>query len=252
MERDVQQLTAIFLGYGVPLLIWFAVTRLRPALWPDLPDPEPGRPVLDFALALGAMAAVFGLNILYNADLLFAPGPENWARDLVFLLNLLIIWSPVFAILIVRRQGPVTSLLPVRGLPIRLAWALAATVGGMAIYLLAEGRWVDLPLAVTTLWAVPPIKIVQSLIQFFGFAFVLVRLKTVAGRTIAVSTVSILYGVAKYPYYVAALGMSWPAATSLIVFNIVVAFVVIYVIMDRRDLLVPAILHVFMDRIQEL
>lgn len=138
-----------------------------------------------------------------------------------------------------------------RGLGRKLAWGIAGSVLGMAAFLLAEGRPGDLGLSVTLLGQLNPVRAIQSLLQFVGIGFLLVRIGALAGRTTAVLICGALYGLVKYPYYMSAYGMSFAEASGVIAFSIVVAFAVIATVFDREDVLVIAILHIFLDLVQK-
>ncbi len=122
----------------------------------------------------------------------------------------------------------------------------------MAVYLLVRGRFSELGLIGTAFAGVDPIATIQSVIQFFGFGFLLVRIAAAAGRLWGILICGVLYGVVKYPLYMTQYGMSFAEATGMIAFSAAVACVVFYLTLDRQDLLVLAILHMFMDAIQNL
>ena len=73
-----------------------------------------------------------------------------------------------------------------------------------------------------------------------------------AGRATGIGVCAVLYGLVKYPYYMGSYGMSFMEATGIIAFSILVAFAAVSIIHDRRDILVMAIVHVFMDLIQNV
>lgn len=252
MTFDLQRFVAIYVGYALPLGLLAWISRRMPATWPAPPDATLTKPRRDLLVAAAVVAAVFLLNVMYTSGHLL-PHPQGaLAGKLVFLLDLTIIWSPLAAALLWRRQGLSTCLLEPRGLPRKLAWAAALSAAGMVVTLLVEGRLGALAAIPAQLGKLDPIQAVQSLVLFLGVGFVLVRLAAAAGRWTAVLACSALYGLVKYPYYLSYYHMSALAASQIIAFSILVALVVLYVVLDRGDVLAVAILHFFMDWIQQL
>jgi len=251
MQIDLLHFVAIYVAYAVPICLLLWVTRRAPATWPAPPRIVLDRPWLDFSAAIGAAVLILLLNTAYNTDRLL-PLPKNpLLNHLVFLADLAIIWSPLALVLLVRRQGLETCLLSPRGLLRKLAWGVALSILGMAVFLVVLRRFGDLGLPLTLLWKFDPIQAVQSVIQFLGMGFLLVRLVGIAGRMTAVLVCGALYGLVKYPYYMGFYGMSFLTATGPIAFGVLVAFAVVYIILDRGDVLVMAILHLFVDLIQK-
>ncbi|MEM6792726.1 MAG: hypothetical protein AAF725_02005 [Acidobacteriota bacterium] len=245
MEFDFPRYFATFAAYAVPLGVLFAATATAPQLWhaPRLSQ-TPDRPRFDFGVAVGAVLAVVGLNVVYNTVGILPAGAFGGAT---FILSLLVIWSPIVLVLLWRRQGPETCLLVPEAWWKKMLWGVGASILGMATFLVALGRVDDLPLAVSLLGTFDPIKAFQSLLQFAGIGFLFYRLAGVLSPKWATTICAVLYGVVKYPYYLNSLGMGFTEATAVIVFSIAVAFFVISVIYRRLDVLVVAILHVFID-----
>jgi hypothetical protein len=246
MQIDLLHFVAIYVAYAVPICLLLWVSRRVPATWPAPPRIVLDRPWLDFSAAIGAAVLILLLNTAYNTDRLL-PLPKNLLLNhLVFLADLAIIWSPLALVLILRRQGLETCLLSLRGLPRKLVWAVGMSILGMAVFLVVERRFSALGLAVTLLWRFDPIQAIQSILQFLGMGFLLVRLAGVAGRTTAALLCGALYGLVKYPYLRGAYGMSLFSTAGIIAFSIVVALALVYVVFDRGDVLVLAILHLYL------
>lgn len=250
MKFELGWFIAIYLAYTVPILLWYWGSRRLPATWPPPPRIEFPRPWLELLVALGAVVLIILLNIAYNAGLLLS-GRGLLGGKAAFLVDLAVIWSPLAAALVWRRQGLETCLLSLAGLPKKLAWAIVLSVLGMAVFLCLEGHFAKLGLAVTSLWKLDPVQMLQSLLQFVGVGFLLMRIIGVTGRKPAIFACGCLYGLVKYPYYMGALGMGFLQATGVIAASILVAFVVVSVILDRGDILVMAIVHIFLDLIQK-
>ena len=255
MDFNLTQFLAVFLGYAVPLCLWFVLTRRMPGLWTegDASALKLPRPWVELGWAFVALALIMGFNVLYNTTGL-VPRPAapalSWLRPWVFPLNLLIIWSPLFLLLWWRRQGLGSCLLSLRGGGKKLLWGIGGALLGMVVYLLVAARGGDMELVVSALWRWDGITALQSVIQFFGFGFLLVRLTAAAGQVAGILICASLYGLVKYPYYMNAYSMGFGEATIIILFSIVVGFLAFSMVYARRDVLVLAIIHVFLDLIQ--
>lgn len=249
MNFDSGRFIAIYLGYAVPILLLYWVSRKMPRTWPAPPRIELARPWLDLLTAIGVVILIILLNVAYHKNLLLS-GRGLLPGQAAFLVDLAIIWSPLALALLWRRQGLETCLVSFTGFPLKIAWAVGLSVVGLAVFLCTEGRFTDLDLAVTSLWRFDPIQMIQSILQFLGIGYLLVRIVGVTGSKVAISACALLYGLVKYPYYMGTYGMSFPEASGIIFASILVAFVVVYIILDREDILVVAIIHVFLDLIQ--
>ena len=248
MEYRLVDYAAVVAGYGASLGGWYVVTRARPAWWAAEAPARFERPRRELLWAFVAALGVIALNVAYHRHALAWLQPRL-GRSLAFAASLVIVWSPVLAALVLRRQGPETCLVSPRGLWKKVAWGVVASAAGVAAFLLV--RQGD---TTTRLWqaltAPRPLPLFQSLLQFFGFGFLLVRLGAVMGRGRASILCGLLYGLVKFPLYLGPYGLGWGPATALVAFSAAVAVAVVYLVYDRQDLVVPAIVHVLMDAVQ--
>jgi hypothetical protein len=250
MDYGFREYAGVLAGYATSLGGWFVLTRARPALWPPPDDLRFARPGRELQWAGLAALGVILLNFAYHAyAFAWVHALAGAGKAVAFVASLALIWSPVIATLAVRRQGPETCLVSPRGWPKKLAWGFVASAAGVAAFLLVHQG--DVAARLTRVLTAPrPVPLFQSLLQFFGFGFLLVRLGAVLGRGRASLLCGALYGLVKYPLYLGPYGLSFVPATSLVVFSAAVAAAVVYLVHDRRDLVVPAIVHVFMDAVQ--
>jgi hypothetical protein len=248
MEYRFIDYAAVLAGYALSLGGWYLVTRARAALWVGQEPPRFARPGRELLWALLASVGVVALNVAYHRHV-FAWLPPLVGKNAAFVVSLVIIWSPVLLVLALRRQGAGTCLVSLQGWPKKLLWGIAASVAGVAAFLLV--RQGDSMARLAHALAAPrPVALFQSLLQFFGFGFLLVRLGALIGRGKASILCGALYGLVKYPLYLGPYALGWGQATALVSFSAVVAAAVVYLVYDRQDLVVPAIVHVFMDAVQ--
>src|SRR5215510_16066315 len=110
MER-VQEASFFFF---VPLVIvylsacggWLAITHWRHSFWPAPAKIETKRPYLDLGLSILAVVAILLLGQAYRAGFLVPKISEGLMSNLAWIINNLIIYSPIFIILALRHQTP--------------------------------------------------------------------------------------------------------------------------------------------------
>src|SRR5215831_12678588 len=104
---------ALLVGYAVALLGWLATARAFPKLWPHPNSPSFAHPLRELGYALSACAAIVAIGECYVHGYRFSlQGPFE---RLVDALDQVLIFSPLFLLLIIRRQGPETAWLPTNG-----------------------------------------------------------------------------------------------------------------------------------------
>lgn len=250
MRFELMDYLAVGVGYGASLGGWYGITRAFPSLWVEGAEPRFAKPRSELGWAL--LAAV-GVMLLSTAYTLWMPQSlTGLAREGVFWVALLIIWSPVFLVLALRRQGLETCFMSPRGLPVKLAWGIVASLIGVTAYLLVKRQLAEPGQILEAFRGVRLTPLFQGLLQFFGFGFLLARLVAVLGRGWGSVLCGALYGLAKYPLYMTVYGMDFATATAVIAFSALVAGLAIYLVTDRKDLLVPALVHTLMDQVQQL
>jgi hypothetical protein len=149
LVQDAQQASAAFF---VPIvaawlgvcLLWWALDRARPGLWPRVEPPPSERPWLDFGLVFVVAAALLGVGQLYRAGWLLPAATGAWSH-LTFNLNTLIIYSPLFLALALRRQPLSTVYLSARGLGTKLAVGAVLALSGLALYQTLRGELAAFP-----------------------------------------------------------------------------------------------------------
>ena len=250
MRLDFRSGAAVALGYGAAMAIWMAASRIFPSLWPESPWIRFARPKLELLLALVAAAVVFGFNILYHRGLRLPRSRREGLRPAVFIANVMIIWSPVALVLLARRQGPATCLFASAGLPYKLAWGLLAAIAATTLYSLVRHGRIEPGIFAWTFLRRRVWDLFQGAIQYFGFGFFVVRLDQVFGTLPTAVLCGALYGAVKYPMLLRHYKLKTPQATGLVVFSAALAAAGFLSVLFQRDLIVPSLVHSFMDRAQ--
>lgn len=188
---------ALLVSYTVALLAMSRVARRAPSLWPA-PEAAPfAHPWRELALALAATVAVVAIGMLYSRGwLLPATSAHRPALDAV---NQLVIYAPFLLLLVLRRQGPETAWLPMRGVLRRVAVGLALALLALLSYALARPGLAAWPRLVAAVYAPDHIShLVQVLLEDTSLAILFVRLRSAFGRWTLV-LVATLFAAAHVP-----------------------------------------------------
>ena len=194
---------ALFIAYAGGLVAWRLLALRLPSLWPAVPSPNFTKPWLEVAWAFLAVFAVLGIGTLYSQHrLLPATHHHRPALDAV---NQVLIYSPFFVLLLVRRQGLSTAWLPTRRIPHRIAIGLAVALLALAIYSVTRIGLAAYPRLLGSVYAPRHISdLVQVLLEDIGIAILFVRMRAALGLRWTLLLVAILFAAAHIPGLLAA------------------------------------------------
>ncbi len=179
---------ALLAGYLVAMLGWMALRSWLPDLWPARETRLFARPWLEFGFALVAAVLVLGIGQLYMRGNLLpeagrGPGIAN-------LLNQVLIFLPMPALLLIRRQPLATAWLPLTQVPLRIGLGLILALAALAGVSLARGTQADWPGMVRFVYQPAHAHfLLHVLLEDFTIAVVFVRLATALRRTGVVALV---------------------------------------------------------------
>jgi len=121
----------LVIAYASVCVLWWCVRWFTP-LWPDADRPRLARPWVEVTIALLAGVAVLALGQLWMRGIrLTASGPWGSIAEAV---NQVIIFSPIVAVPIIRRQGWASAWVRPDRLPARLAIGLGLALVALLIY----------------------------------------------------------------------------------------------------------------------
>ncbi len=249
---DVEQTASLyfFVPLGVAYLascgIWLAFERFG-RWWPQVPEAETRRKWLDLFLVVVVAVCVLGLGQLWRAGLLLPRSGEGVASGIYWTINNLIIYSPVFATLIYRKQGLNSIYLATNGLWVKLA--AGAIIGWLTvfIFLALRGQLSLFPRVVSQAF------MLQSVVNFLPvflegvvLAFAVVRLRWVFGRRIAAIAPSLIFALAHVPGSLES-GTGLAAIAAFFVFNTILVAAILLVITKSKDVIWLGLVHYVMD-----
>src|SRR5262245_55483471 len=175
---------ALAASYATAVGLWVLLRFVLPRAWTRLwPAPQAGalkRPWLDTLLMFVAVLAIIGIGQLYQHDLLLPRSLPRLAREPI---NQLIIFSPLFVLLAVRRQSLRTAWLPLNFVWARILIGLGLALIALWVFSLTRLGADSWPTIVNRLLGAKTIEVaVQVLLEDIAIAMMLVRLGAATGR----------------------------------------------------------------------
>lgn len=250
MVETPQEATAFFFvpvaaAYVAPCAVWLALCSRQPRLWVAPQQLETQRPWLDLGLALAAAVGILLLGAAYRGGYLVprAIGPPA----LVWLINSLIIYSPLALVLLVRHQPAVTAFVSPARLPKKLAWGIGGGALSLVIYLALRGELDSLGGILSK--SIKPQQLVHFVPVFLegvAVAFVFVRLRWALGLWSALAVPALLFAVAHIPGQLAE-QRGFGEIAAFFALNSVLPAAVLYVAQRGQDVIWLGVIHYFVD-----
>jgi hypothetical protein len=186
---------ALLVGYAVGLLGWLGVARVYGKLWSKVQSPSFAQPWREVVLAILACGVIVALGQAYvHGYHLNAQGSLTEA------INQIIIFSPIFLLLAIRRQGLDTAWLPVDRVWQRLLVGLGLALSAVLAFTLSRAgsdTWL------TVLPRVYSPKNLAFAVQVFcedvAMAILLVRFQAAVGALLGIIFVALLFAAAHLP-----------------------------------------------------
>jgi hypothetical protein len=238
---------ALLVGYAVGLLGWLAVARADGSLWPKGNSPSFAQPWREVGFALLACGIIIALGQLYVHGYRFnARGSFGVLADA---LNQVVIFSPAFLLLAIRRQGLATAWLPADRVWQRLLVGVGlAWLAVLAFTVTRTGS--DNWLAVVPRVYSP--KNLSFAVQVFcedvAVAILLVRCQAAVGGRLSVLLVALLFAAAHWPALIA--GGAPPGQALFLLLDAGLGVLVLAIVRRSQDIWWFWCVHFAMDMMQ--
>jgi len=243
----VSHYAALFLAYAAALAGWHAACRSLPHLWPKDPNPTFDRPWLEVLWVLAAGLAVVAIGQAYTAGIrLPADGPLG---PLAESINQAVIFSPIVALLIIRKQSPETAWIKRDAVPYRIALGLLLALVAMFVFTLArDGAW-PIGSVVPRVYSYDNFPhLVQVFFEDMAIAMLVVRFRAATSAAVTIVAAALLFPVAHLPTILAE-SQLWTEYLYLIG-DFALGLAVIAVALRARDIYWLWMVHFAMDMMQ--
>ena len=188
-------------AYTATCAIWWGLSRLIP-LWRDAQRPQFAHPWREVAIVVLAVVGTLLLGQLWMRGIrVNLTGPWTPVGESI---NQIIIFAPVIAVPILRRQGWASAWIRLDRIAVRLAIGLALALLALLLYSMLERGAVSWPDAVREVFAPSRAPVaVQVLLEDVAIAILFVRLATAMRPRAALLIVAALFAAAHIPSMIA-------------------------------------------------
>lgn len=245
METSYYQ--ALFLGYLVAMVGWLAINRMVPSLWPACPYPSFTKPRKEVGWALLACLGIIAIGQLYQAGIrLPRSGPLGPVFDSI---NHLIIFSPVFLLLYLRKHSLSTAWLNTNGIWLRTIVGFGLALVAILVFTLLKSDGDGWFLLIQRVYHYQNLShLTQVLCEDVTIAVLFTRIRSAVGLRGAIILVASLFALGHIPAMLTA-GVSLSGFGSLIL-DTLLGVGVIFVVQKSADILWFWMIHFAMDMMQ--
>ncbi len=245
-EASLAFFASVTIAYLIGCGGWIALRRY--GLIPPTADKPCGstRPWLDLGLALLTAVAVLLLGQLYQAGWLLPSGPGLFG-SLMWQFDNLIIFSPIAAALVLRKQRLDSIYLNPEDLGRKIAAGIVLALLSTTIYLALRGEmshwgnvWLGTGAAKNLNHFLP------VFLEGVALAFLFERVRWAVGLWPALVVPSLFFAVAHIPRQIDA-GLAWNGMFAYFMLNTLLPMSILYVVHLSRDVIWIGIVHYVMD-----
>ncbi|MEO9871687.1 CPBP family glutamic-type intramembrane protease [Ekhidna sp.] len=247
MQSNSYFIIPLSLAYLSICGIWFLLNKHHRS-WEIESIETPNRPWLDLMLGLVACIGIMGVGQLYSAGYLIPrTGSFFINKSLIWPLNNVLIFSPLFMLLFVRNHSSKTIFISKEGLLLKLGFGCIASLVGTIIFIGVRGEWNRF--SEILLHAVELETLSNFPAIFFenvALAFLFVRLKWAVGIKWAIGIPSFLFALAHVPGSIA----EGDPTTHIMTFFFLtggLTTIILYTAYRSRDIIWLGVVHYIMD-----
>lgn len=252
MDESVQEVSLYFFlpliaAYLVACGGWWLITRWRPETWPPPAEIETDRPYLDVGLTLLTVVLILLLGQAWRAGLRVPRGEVVWLNHLAWMLDNLIIFSPLFIVLALRRQRLQTVYLSGKALHKKLAFGIGLGTGSVLLFLLLRGELERAPeIFGGVLNPDQFVNFFPVFLEGVALAFAFVRIRWAFGLWPALLIPALLFALAHVPNSLAA-DRSLLYIITFFIVNTSLVVGILYVVQRAQDIIWLGLVHYLMD-----
>ncbi|WP_436515089.1 CPBP family glutamic-type intramembrane protease [Ekhidna sp. To15] len=247
MQSNSFFIIPLSLAYLCVCGLWFLLSKTGRG-WEIESIETSKKPWLDIGIGMLACAGVIAIGQLFVAGFLIPRTQSVIVNQLlIWPLNNVLIFSPIFLTLFIRKQSLNTIFISSRQLGIKLLFGLIVSVVGIVIFVGLRGEWSRISEILIT--AIQPKTLSNFPAIFFenvALAFLFVRLKWTVGVKWAIGIPAVLFALAHVPGSVAEGDPISHIITFFFLTGTLTTFI-LYTAYRSRDILWLGFVHYMMD-----
>jgi tetratricopeptide (TPR) repeat protein len=253
-SKEGESVQEASLGFFVPVALayllacggWIILARWRVVSWPRGSFPSCDRPWIELGLAGIAAVGIFALGLAYRLHFLL-PSGVGWSQHVSWTLNNVIIYSPIFLVLALRKQTLGTVFLSNKEIGRKVAVGAVLGVGSTVVFLGLRGELATVPTVVCGV-ADPnnATNFLPVFLEGVALAFLFVRVRWVLGVWPAIVIPAVLFAVGHIPRQLAG-GETIGTMAAFFFLNTLLPAAILYVVFVSRDIIWIGIVHYVMD-----
>ncbi|MEP5610869.1 MAG: CPBP family glutamic-type intramembrane protease [Cyclobacteriaceae bacterium] len=246
MQSNAFFIVPLTIAYGAICGLWFYMNS-RTNWWPLESIKKSDNPWLDFSLSLIAAAGILGIGQLYSAGYLVPSSDGSIINSLTWILNNLIIFSPIAIVLLMRKQKLSTVFISLEKIHLKLAFGALGSIVGIVIFLLLRGELSRLPSLLAAAIQLKSLSYFPAIfLENISLAFLFVRLKWAIGTKWAIIIPAILFAFSHVPGSLAE-GDPWSHIITFFFLTGSLTTFILYTAYRSRDIIWLGIVHYMMD-----
>ena len=244
---EFTQYQAWFLGYGVAMIGWLIFNQVIPRLWPACPVLSFERPWREVGWAFLACLGIIVIGQLYQAGIRL---PQSGSfGEVLASINQLIIFSPVFLLLYLRKQSLSSAWVSTKDLWQRLAIGLVLALVAILAFTIVRSGSDDWFQVVQRVYHYQNLSyLIQVFCEDIAIAVLFIRIRSALGLRAAILLVAALFALGHIPAMLSA-GVNFGELGSLI-FDTMLGVGVIFFVQKSADILWFWMIHFAMDMMQ--
>jgi hypothetical protein len=247
MENSFTFFLAIIAAYASACFVWLGIYKFYPTWWPVAIIEKPASRYKDLLIAIGSCVGIMLIGQLYSAGLLLPDSDNPYLAALLWSVNNLIIYSPIFITLYLRRQSVNTVFLSSKMIAVKLVFGLVASVIGIEIFYLIADSEGQLSSVLAASLLLDNIRNFPAVfLEGVAIAFLFVRLNWSVGKKWAILIPAILFALAHLPRSIGD-GTAVPDILAYSAVTFAVTVLILYTSHKSRDVIWLGVIHYLMD-----
>jgi len=236
----------VFAAYTLACAVNWSVWWKYPDWW-RVEMINPDKPWAELLMGVLAAMGVIGIGRLYSADFLIPKSGNEVIDGWLWMLNNLLIFSPIFLVMIIRRQGLSTAWISLKGLHFKLLTGLVAAILSLITFLAFRGEMSRIGSILSSSVRFETLSNFPAIfLEGVAVAFLFVRLSWLWGTRVSITLPSVLFALVHVPGMVA---QEDPLMHILLmsIFTCTISIIVLYTCDRTKDVIWLGVVHYLMD-----